>query len=125
MIWPSSPTSAVSYTHAETVKLPVNCSAAGFPRSTNDVEPSKESPVPFRPGAQVVLTRVPVMSEPEWSAVVVPVPSLNEYAATNPGAAFICNEDQRIAAVTTASAGMAFQTLPPGNVLKRSLTLRR
>ncbi len=53
--------------------------------STRPVEPLNESALPnFAELVQVALERVPVFPLPERSAVVLPVPSLNPYAPTNP-----------------------------------------
>ena len=64
------------------MKLPVSCKAVAFPRSTNEVDPLKLSPVPFLPGTQVVLVSVPAGVPPVTLAVVGPAPSLNAYPAT-------------------------------------------
>src|SRR5262249_30182919 len=82
MIWPSSATLPDSFTHAESVRLPVICSAVGLPRSTYDVDPLNRRPVPFFAAVHVgVLTNVPEMPLPDESAVAVPEPSENPNVA--------------------------------------------
>src|SRR5260370_742754 len=52
---------------------------------TRALVPLKTSALPYFPAVvQVAFAIVPVFPFPEESATVVPVPSLNEYAATNP-----------------------------------------
>jgi hypothetical protein len=52
---------------------------------TRALLPLKTSAFPYFPAVvQVAFAIVPVFPFPEESATVVPVPSLNEYAATSP-----------------------------------------
>ena len=63
--------------------LPVICNAAGLPRLTKSSTPSKCTALPYLPAVHVgPLTSVPASECPDASAVVVPEPSLNAYAAT-------------------------------------------
>src|SRR3954470_5228455 len=82
MIWPSSPGLAVALTQAIQVMLPVVLSAVGLLRLTYAFVPLNERALPIFPLVlQVAPLRVPVMAFPEPSAVVVPIPSRNEYDA--------------------------------------------
>ena len=52
---------------------------------TKAFEPLNTSALPYLPEAvQVALVVLPLLPVPEESVTVVPAPSLNEYAATNP-----------------------------------------
>src|SRR5262245_48636113 len=82
MICPSSPTFAVSYTHAESVMLPVRCRLAGLPRSTYELEPLNARAAPFLPLVHALLTSSPLPPWPDTSAVDVPTPSENPNAAS-------------------------------------------
>ena len=70
--------SAVGFTQASTVMPVVRLSEALLAALTNEVEPLKESALPNLPApapAQVVFASEPRLPEPDWSAVVTPVPS--------------------------------------------------
>ena len=76
---------AVGFTHASSVIAEVNCSDAEFGTLTRALVPLKESAPPYLPDVDhVVLDVVPLLPVPEASPTVVPLPSLNEYAATRP-----------------------------------------
>src|SRR5262252_10461163 len=80
MIAALDPTFAVSYTHADSVMLPVRRRLLPLPRSTSDVEPLNASAVPYLPVVQVgPPVRRPVFPLPDKSAVVSPTPSANPY----------------------------------------------
>ena len=73
------------FTHASKVMPVVRCNDAESLMFTRALLPLKTSALPYFPAVvQVAFAIVPVFPFPEESATVVPVPSLNEYAATNP-----------------------------------------
>src|SRR5712692_5062679 len=72
-------------THASRVIPVVRCNEAESLMFTRALLPLKTSALPYFPAVvQVAFAIVPVFPFPEESATVVPVPSLNEYAATRP-----------------------------------------
>jgi hypothetical protein len=80
-----APLSVFGSTHASSVIRFVSCNEAEFATVTQLDDPSNESAPPNLPTlAHVVLVSVPVLPLPDASAVVVPLPSLNPYAATSP-----------------------------------------
>jgi len=71
--------------HASRVIAVVSCNEAELLIVTNALVPLKTNALPYLPElVQVVPLTVPLFPFPELSATVVPDPSLNEYAATNP-----------------------------------------
>src|SRR5712692_5772764 len=78
------PVAVVGYTHASSV-IPLVRSKVVESFTVTKLDPLKERALPNLPCAdQVGPVSVPVLEFPDASAVVVPVPSLNEYAATSP-----------------------------------------
>src|SRR5688572_25295099 len=72
-------------THASSVIAVLKCNEGVSGTLTHAELPLNERAPPYFPAVvQVASVRVPVFPVPEASAVVVPVPSLNEYAATKP-----------------------------------------
>ena len=75
-------------THASSVIPVVRCSDAASGIVTSALVPLNFSAPPYLPVvAHVALVSVPVLPFPDASVTVVPDPSSNPYAATNPGAA--------------------------------------
>jgi hypothetical protein len=62
----------------------VRCSDAESVIVTSVLDPLNDSPLPYLPVVHVAFVIVPVFPVPDASATVVPVPSLNPYAATRP-----------------------------------------
>src|SRR3989442_9703371 len=80
-------TTAVGYTHASSVMPVVRWSEAESLMVTIELVPLNTRALLYLPAAvHVPLVIVPVFPLPDESATVVPVPSLNEYAATSPWA---------------------------------------
>src|SRR3974390_186690 len=75
----------VGSTHASKVIAVVNCSDAALPIVTTALEPLNVSALPYLPELlQIAPLTVPLFPLPDASLTVVPLPSLNPYAATNP-----------------------------------------
>jgi len=76
---------AVGYTHASSVIPVVSPSDPVFGTVTLALVPLNTSALPYRPAVvHVAPLSVPVWLFPDASPTVVPVPSLNAYAATSP-----------------------------------------
>ncbi len=76
-------------THASRVIPVVSCSEGALGMVTRALVPLNVSALPNLPAAvQVAAVIVPLLLLPEESATVVPLPSLNAYAATSPAGAF-------------------------------------
>src|SRR5262245_8677519 len=71
-------------THASSVIALVRCREAASGIVTSALMPSNDNPAPYIPVVHVALVMNPVFPVPDASATVVPVPSLNAYAATRP-----------------------------------------
>src|SRR5581483_6543886 len=72
-------------TQASRVIAVVRCREAVSGTVTSEFEPLNTRALPYLPEAvHVVLVVLPLLPVPEESATVAPVPSLKEYAATNP-----------------------------------------
>ncbi len=81
------PLTVLGFTHASSVRPVVASSDALSGTRTRLLVPLNESPLPYFPATRVAPTRVPVLLNPEASAVVAPDASLKPYAATRPGVA--------------------------------------
>src|SRR4051812_35507823 len=82
---------AAGYTHASSVIADVSCNDVEFGTLTREFEPLNDSAPPNLPaGVQFAFERVPVFAFPDESAVVVPDPSSNAYAATRPAGPAAC-----------------------------------
>src|SRR5262245_50493472 len=81
-----APVTAVGLTQASRVMAVLRCRDAESLMFTRALLPLNDRASPYRPAAHVALLIVPVLPLPEASATAVPVPSLNEYAATRAGA---------------------------------------
>src|ERR1700704_6047151 len=76
--------SAAVFTHASSVIAVVRCSDGASGTVTHADRPSNDSALPYLPAVQVAFATLPAFPDPELSATVSPVPSLNAYAATRP-----------------------------------------
>ena len=72
---------------------------------TRALVPLKESAPPYFPDVDhVVFDVVPLLPVPEASPTVVPLPSLNEYAATSPGVAARVEPTANSGSISSAAA---------------------
>src|SRR3954464_15794986 len=72
-------------THASIVMPEVRCSEPESATVTHAFVPLKERPGPYLPVVQVAFAIVPSLPASDASCAIVPVPSLNAYAATSDG----------------------------------------
>src|SRR5947208_10877721 len=81
-------TTVVGYTQASKVIALVNCSDVALLMVTRAFVPLKFKALPYLPEVvHVAPLMVPLFPLPDASFTTVPLPSLNPYAATRPGAA--------------------------------------
>src|SRR5262245_9182867 len=76
-------------THASSVIALVRCSEAASGIVTNALVPLNDNPPPYIPVVHVAPVMAPVFPLPDASATLIPVPSLNAYAATTPDVVWV------------------------------------
>ena len=104
-------------THASRVIAVVRCNEAESLISTHAFVPLNTSAWPYLPAVvHVAFAMVPVFPVLDASETVVPVPSLNEYAATRPGVPFLIT-------VTSVLVLLAVLRSPPPLTIAELVTL--
>src|SRR5258705_10716954 len=80
------PITVDGWTQASSVIAVIKCNDGASGIVTSDALPSNDRALPYLPAAvQVAPINPPVLPVPEASVALVPLPSLNEYAATGVG----------------------------------------